>query len=257
MSKSLFESLSPKQTFIGGLVGGILVLCTIGFFIMLGMSLGGDGTTRTVKNTGTTGTVANGDVAGPKTFTQCLDSGKYADAVRQDFQTGASLGVNGTPATFINGVLLSGALPYDAIKQVIDATLAGRTPDFDFLRDQQTGEIVKVTMPDLPNPAWLGNPSATVSVVEFSDFECPFCARFAPSVKQMLAEYGDRVRFDYRHFPLSFHANAQKAAEAYECAKEQSIEKGYEMHDRLFELQATNQLTIANYKRIATEIGLK
>ncbi len=254
--RSIFDALSPKQMFIFGLVGGIMTLCTIGFFVLLSITLNGNGVfTKSTKKTPTVVTNAAGDVEGPEEFSQCLDSGKTASAVAADQQLGASIGVNGTPATFVNGVLVSGAFPYDALKQVIDTTLAGKSVDtLDFLKDQNTGAIVKVTMPELPDAVWLGNENAKVTVVEFSDFECPYCLRFEPAIQQMLQEYGDKIRFTYRHFPLSFHPNAQKAAEAYECAKEQG--KQWEMHSKLFELNSAGQLGINGYKRVATEIGL-
>lgn len=254
--KSVLEVLSPKQMFFVGLVGGVMTLCTIGFFILLGILLGGGSfsSTNTKKPT-TVVTTANGDVVGPEKFSKCLDSGETANIVKADQQIGASIGVNGTPATFVNGVLVNGAFPYDALKQVIDTTLAGKSVDtLDFLKDQTTGKIVKVTMPNLPNVVWEGNENAKVTVVEFSDFECPYCLQFEPSIEQMLTEYGDKIRFTYRHFPLSFHPNAQKAAEAYECAKAQG--KGWEMHGKLFGLNSSQQLGINGYKRVATELGL-
>ena len=257
--KSVFDALSPKQMFVAGVVGGIMVLCTIGFFILLGITLsdGSPSTGKKVVATNTTGTT--GDVEGPEEFSQCLDSGQFASTVQADAQIGATIGVNGTPATFINGILVSGALPYEAVKMVVDAALAGQdvTKDakFDFLKDQTTGQIVKVTVPTLPDAVWLGNEDAKVTIVEFSDFECPYCLRFAPTIKQIVQEYGDKIKFTYRHFPLSFHPNAQKAAEAYECAKDQGM--AFEMHDKLFELQGQSQLGIAGYKRVASELGLK
>ena len=62
-----------------------------------------------------------------------------------------------------------------------------------------------------------GNANAKLSLVVYSDFECPFCQRFHPVTKELLKTYGDKIRLVYRHFPLSFHANAQKEAEASEC----------------------------------------
>ncbi len=98
-----------------------------------------------------------------------------------------------------------------------------------------------------------GNKDAKVTVVEFSDFECPFCQRFAPSVKQALDQYGDKIRFVYKHFPLdSIHPQARPAAEASECAAAQG--KFWEFHDALFANQ--DQLSSAYYPQLAQELGL-
>ena len=100
-----------------------------------------------------------------------------------------------------------------------------------------------------------GNTDAKVKLIEYSDFECPFCARVQPTVKQVTDTYGDDVAVIYRHYPLSFHPQAQKAAEASECAAEQG--KFWEMHDKLFELNDAGQLSLASFKSAAGEIGLK
>jgi len=72
--------------------------------------------------------------------------------------------------------------------------------------------------------------------VEYSDFQCPACAAYYPVVKQIVNEFKDRIRFEYRHFPLSsIHPNAEDAAKAAEAAGEQG--KFWEMHDMLFEHQ--------------------
>jgi protein-disulfide isomerase len=97
-----------------------------------------------------------------------------------------------------------------------------------------------------------GNPKAPVTIVEFSDFQCPYCVRARPAVKRVRDEYGDKVRIVFRHFPLDFHAQAQKAGEAAACAGEQG--KFWEMHDLLWE--NTSKLQLADLKAHAATLGL-
>lgn len=99
-----------------------------------------------------------------------------------------------------------------------------------------------------------GPKNATVELIEYSDFECPFCGNFYGTLNQIAAEYGDKIRIAFRHFPLSFHAEAQKAAEASECAGEQG--KFWEMHDKIFEAQNTANFNIAGWKKFAGELKL-
>ena len=80
-----------------------------------------------------------------------------------------------------------------------------------------------------------GPADASVTVVEFSEYQCPFCARVSPTLKQLSEKYGTKVRFVFKDFPLPNHQQAPKAAEAAHCAGDQG--KYWELHDRLF----TNQ----------------
>ena len=101
----------------------------------------------------------------------------------------------------------------------------------------------------------LGDPDAKVTIVEFSDFECPFCGRFyTQTLPQLKEEYFDtgKVKLVYRDFPLSFHPQAQPAAEAAECANEQ--DKFWEFHDKIFDNQSSMSTT--NYKQWAADLGL-
>lgn len=101
-----------------------------------------------------------------------------------------------------------------------------------------------------------GNPEAKVTVVEFSDFQCPFCARFHPTVKQILENYPDQVRWVYKHFPLEqIHQQARPAAEASECVFEQKGNEGFwQFADGLFENQS--MLGESLYKELAGNLGL-
>lgn len=97
-----------------------------------------------------------------------------------------------------------------------------------------------------------GKKNAKVTVVEYSDFQCPFCERAYPTMKQLVQEYGDRISVEFRHFPLSFHPFAAKAAEASECAAEQG--KFWQFHDYAFEHQTA--LSFDALKQWAGAIGL-
>ena len=110
----------------------------------------------------------------------------------------------------------------------------------------------------MDDDAFLGNENAPVIIIEFSDYECPFCARFyintLPSLKKEYIDTG-KVKLVYRDFPLGFHQNAQKAAEASEVARELGGDDAFwEMHDKIFEnQQAISEQDLVKY---AKEIGL-
>ena len=97
----------------------------------------------------------------------------------------------------------------------------------------------------------LGNAKARVVIVEFADFECHFCAKAHETVQAVLKEYGDKVRLVFRHYPLSFHPKAPKAAEATACAAEQG--KFWELHDALFDSQ---ELDVDSLKMQAKRAGV-
>jgi protein-disulfide isomerase len=99
----------------------------------------------------------------------------------------------------------------------------------------------------------LGDKDAPVTIIEFSDYQCPFCKKFyAETLPQIKSNYIDtgKVKFVYKDFPLSFHQMAQKSAEAAECAGEQGLY--FEMHDKIFEGQSI--LSLDNLKIWASEI---
>jgi len=105
---------------------------------------------------------------------------------------------------------------------------------------------------DTPRPI-MGNADSAIVLQEFSDFQCPACGAAFPVVKDVMEKFGDRVRFEYKHFPLiQIHANAFNAAMASECANDQ--DKFWAMHDKLFENQTA--LSKADLKSYAQTLGL-
>ena len=109
---------------------------------------------------------------------------------------------------------------------------------------------------DLSNPphaAFVGPADAAVRVVEFSDFECPYCSKAAETFRALKDKYaGKPVSFTFRNFPLSFHPNARPAAEYAQCAQEQ--DKFWAMHDGIFAVQ--RELSVDKLKEVAAQAGL-
>ncbi|MBU1033269.1 MAG: DsbA family protein [Patescibacteria group bacterium] len=99
-----------------------------------------------------------------------------------------------------------------------------------------------------------GATNAKVTLIEYSDFECPFCARHNTSMDQVMLDFPNDVRLVYRHFPLSFHAEAQKAAEASECAAKQG--KFWEMHDKIFAANESGTMSEDEWKKAARAMGM-
>jgi protein-disulfide isomerase len=97
-----------------------------------------------------------------------------------------------------------------------------------------------------------GGSNAPILMIEFSDFQCPFCLRAHATVDQVLKTYGDKIKFVYRHYPLPTHPNAKPAAEASMCAADQG--KFWPYHDRLFE--QPSKLSESDLKQHAADLGL-
>jgi protein-disulfide isomerase len=110
----------------------------------------------------------------------------------------------------------------------------------------------RVAVAVAPTDPVKGPASAPITIVEFSDYQCPFCARVNPTLDQVRQTYGDKVKIVFKDFPLPNHPQAPKAAEAGHCAGEQG--KYWELHDRMFANQQA--LQPAQLKEYATAVGL-
>lgn len=179
---------------------------------------------------------------------KCVDSGEKAEVVNADYEEGMDVGVQGTPGFFVNGKFLGGAFPFSAFKEVIDRELAGTgSDDYNDYEDSNlkgagaTNPPAFVAKPvdvNIGSAAFRGPSGAKVIVVEYSDFQCPYCSRGYETVSQILNEYPDDVRFVFKNFPLNqIHPLAQKMSEAWECARDQDQNKAWKLHDLIFENQ--------------------
>lgn len=158
-------------------------------------------------------------------------------------------------AIIITGIIIAGAIVYSqrndgTVKEGIDKEITGQAPAAE---DQIT--IRPVSSDDHIR----GNKNAEITIIEYSDLECPFCKRFHPTLQQILLDYSGKVRWVYRHFPLtSLHSKAPKEAEATECAAELGgNDKFWAYIDRLYEVTPSNNgLDLEQLPQIAQEVGL-
>lgn len=227
-----------------------------------------------------------------KAFAAAVDGNRYAERIRRDQELVRSVGAGGTPTFFVNGRKLVGAQPFERFKAVIDEELAraqamaaaGTPASQVYDRIMATAATQPVFLPGAPPPAGQpgaprgeapaapaapppaeyakvelrpddparGPATAKVTLVLFSDFQCPFCAKVEPTLAQLEEEAKGDLRIVWKHRPLPIHPQAQSAAAAAEAAREQG--KFWPMHGKLFENQ--RQLGPELYERLARELGL-
>ena len=179
-----------------------------------------------------------------KKLLECVNKNDDSE-IKKDLSDATAYGADGTPTFFIgmstgseiSGVKVVGAQPTNVFKTIIDEALAGKTPE-------ATGstEIMNVSLDDDPV---LGDKSAPVTMVEFSDYECPFCKRYFDSTyPELKRDYIDtgKVKVVFRDLPLSFHDPvATIEAVAANCAREQGGDESYfKMHNAIFSATKSN-----------------
>lgn len=152
-------------------------------------------------------------------------------------------------AIILAGIIIAGAIVLTNSPQ----NNAGQQAAANF--GNNLSETAKKVRPVDETDHVLGNPNASVAIVEYSDFECPFCARFHPTLKQILQEFPD-VKWVYRHFPLtSIHSRALDAAIASECVAEQGgNDMFWQFSDAMFDNQ--NRLGVKLYIELVQDLGL-
>jgi protein-disulfide isomerase len=180
----------------------------------------------------------------------------WTSIVDADLSEGRSAGVDGTPTFFINGIPVVGAEELPTFRAIVEAQIeaarakraAGTPPALVYTqlandnrasaRAPSTTDAVdtrKVYRIPIGTSPTLGNPDALVTIVEFSDFQCPFCRTVEATLKSLRERYGDKLRIVWKNGPLPFHPWAEPAAQA---ALEVRSEKGdaafWQMHDAIF-----------------------
>lgn len=252
--KKAAPQMSPKLAFFFGLVCAIAAVSLIGLVVLLNKQ--GQGNSE--RGVGRGGGEKESDSAGASAgneqgvsvvevakvigldvakFQSCVDKGTYKDKVQSQARDAGAAGGQGTPYNIIVGAkgetfTVSGALPYEFFKAVIDALLKGDDPsksNVDLAKDYLIAAPNIALKPVEKDDYIRGSLNAKVKIIEYSDLQCPFCARHHPVLQKVVSEYSrDEVAWVYRHFPLSsIHPQAQHLSESAECAGEIGGQKGF------------------------------
>lgn len=174
-------------------------------------------------------------------FVSCLESGQYDAAVEANAREARSLGISGTPFFFVDGYPLNGARPYEHFELAVEYAEDGRLAEA--YAPPPEDEPQQPTAPlDVPigDAYSIGDIDAPITIVEYTDFQCPFCSRhFTQTYPQIAEQYIETgiVRYVFKDFPLtSIHPQAVEAAEAARCAGDQGM--FLDMYSRIFMDQA-------------------
>lgn len=214
-------------------------------------------------------------------FKASFEKEEFAAKIDQDMAGGKTVGVRGTPASFINGIFLSGAQPQPKFEQIIDEQLAAAkalgssvpadkvyaklstenkakappTPEADKAKEKPAADDKTVWKVPVGNSPHKGAADALVTIVEFSDFECPFCSKVEPTIDEILKTYDGKVRVVWKHRPLPFHKRATPASIlTLEALAQKGLPGFWAAHALLFKNQrALSDEDLAKY---AGELGL-
>ncbi len=205
-----------------------------------------------------------------------LDAGTYRRTIASDVEDARRVGINGTPTFFVNGRPVHGSQPLKVFADVVDEELARATavratnpPDL-YEAIVGDGKLAADAPPDSANQSaeldpttvyrvglglpghQLGPDDAFVTIIEWSDFQCPYCSKEAPVLAHVRKKYGDQVRIIYRHMAMQFHRSAALAAEAGVAAADQG--KFWAFHDQVF--SHFGHLTRGDLEGFAKSAGL-
>ncbi|MCH2110002.1 MAG: thioredoxin domain-containing protein [Polyangiaceae bacterium] len=203
------------------------------------------------------------------TILAAIKANKYKEKFEQSSEIAQDFKARGTPHFFVNGRRIAGAQPFDNFKKLIDEQLAKAkalvskgTPRKDvYAAIMKEGKTPPPPQKKKIGPApkdspFKGAANAKIVIQEFSDFQCPFCSRVNPTIKQVLANHGKDVKIVWRNLPLPFHKDAPLAAEAaYEVYAQKGDKAFWEYHDKLFAGQKAPGLKREQLEKYASEIA--
>ncbi|KKR49089.1 MAG: Periplasmic thiol:disulfide interchange protein DsbA [Candidatus Magasanikbacteria bacterium GW2011_GWC2_40_17] len=193
--KKSFNSLSPTTSFLVGFILALLILFSIGFFVLLGLAV--------------------------KSNASWVEEKTDKASAQNENKIANNDGAAGQPGSLT----------------------------------EPAGIVAPLTKKDHVR----GSENAALTLIEYSDFECPYCKKFHVTMQQLMDEYKGKIKWAYRHYPLSFHANAQKEAEATECAYYLGgQDKFWQFADALYERTTSNGtgFALTDLPKLAMELGL-
>ncbi|MBI2390027.1 MAG: thioredoxin domain-containing protein [Deltaproteobacteria bacterium] len=212
----------------------------------------------------------------PKKVLAAVGKAKWRSEIEDDIEQAEALKVGGTPHSFVNGRVVTGAQPLAKFKKIVDEELAkaeekvkaGTKPDKVYAETIKGGKLpgAVVVLPVPPDAPWKGGAKAKVVVQVFSDFQCPFCRRLSRTsaddstgqtgaLERIEKRYGDKIKIVWRDFPLAFHDRAIPAAVlAREAKKQKGNATFWKVHDELFDSQKS--LDDETLKAIAKRHGI-
>lgn len=218
----------------------------------------------------------------PEKFKNDMNNVQIKKNVEDDIKFIEEFGVRGTPATFINGRFISGALPYDSFKQVIDEEIKKAEPlkSKGLSGHELYREIIKNGLTRIPrgdnnrnekiDPDKIfdvkltgkepvkGNKKAPITIIEFSEHQCPFCKRGSAVTDEIIKDYDGKVNLVFKHMPLAFHKEARPAALFTIAVKNiYGDEKFFTVSEMLFSNQSDwKNDSLIKFENYAKDIGL-
>ena len=164
--------------------------------------------------------------------------------------------VNKIPSNKINAEYRSQVTKYlrsELIRRQVNAWFEQESKKHNVVVNLKRPARPRINVP-IGNAPTLGNENAKITIIEYSDFQCPYCVKAEKTLQELLKIYGKDIRLVYKQYPLSFHKEAFKASEASLCAKEQSIDFFWKLHDEMFD--DIRHLKMGELKEKAAKLGM-